>query len=240
MKQRTMEQAIRKEIAILKFLLLIAVVAGVPLYLYFYHPDFFTPFRSMETANAFLAQYRTESLPIYFLLQIAQLLIPAIPGQFIQFAGGYLYSFWPAYPVGICGAAAGTSASFALSRFLGKDGVHLLFGKARTEQFVHQLNSKRAYIVLFVLFLLPGFPKDFIAYAAGISEIRLKPFLLLSLIGRTPAMMVTIMMGSMLRTQSYTGMIVLGTIAAVAFIFCLIRRKALLRWIDRIYERILK
>ena len=86
--------------------------------------------------------------------------------------------------------------TFYLARLLGKDAMHLIFGEERIGKFIHHLNSKRAFAIILVLFLIPGFPKDLITYAAGVSEVKMKPFLLLSLVGRTPAMMGTVMMGS--------------------------------------------
>ena len=230
----------KKWLSILKLLVLLIVVVGIPVYIYFKYPDFFEQFQSMESVNAFLEQYHAESFFVYYGLQIIQILLPVIPGQFIQFAGGYLYSFWPAYLVAIAGAATGTTLSFCLARLLGKDAIHLIFGEERINRFVEKLNSKKAFVIILVLFLFPGFPKDFVSYAAGISEIKLKSFLMVSLIGRTPAMMGTIMMGSMLRTGSYVGLIILGVITVILFIWCIWKRNVFLEYVDRLYEKFVK
>ena len=81
--------------------------------------------------------------------------------------------------------------------------MYLIFGEEKITKFIDQLNSKRAFAILFVLFLIPGLPKDLITYAAGLYHIKLKAFLILSLIARTPALMGTLIMGSMLYDRSY-------------------------------------
>jgi uncharacterized membrane protein YdjX (TVP38/TMEM64 family) len=93
---------------------------------------------------------------------------------------------------------------------------------------------------LFVIFLIPGIPKDIFTYAAGVSEVRIRSFLLLSLIGRTPAMMGSIMMGSMFYNGSYFGLIALGIAAVILFIAGILNRDELMRWTDRAYSRMLR
>ncbi len=114
----------------------------------------------------------------------------------------------------------------------------MIFGEQRFTKFVHTLNSKRSFIVLFVIFLIPGIPKDLFTYAAGVSEIRVCPFLILSLIGRTPAMMCSILMGSMFYNGSYTGLIILGAAAIILFFIGILKRDKLVKWMDRFYTRL--
>ena len=91
---------------------------------------------------------------------------------------------------------------------------------------------------MFFIYLIPGIPKDVVSYAAGVSEMKLKPFMLLSLVGRLPGMMGSIMIGSMWHKEEYIGMIILAVIAASAFILCIVFRKKINRFLDEIYEKI--
>jgi len=192
----------------------------------------------MESVNAFLDRYQTAGVFIYIGLQIFQIVLSFIPGQFIQFAGGYAYRFWLGYLLSMIGIFFGTILTYYIAKVLGRDAIHLILGEERVNKYVRILNSKKAFVVLFFLFVMPGFPKDLITYAAGLSEIKLKAFLALSLAGRTPALMATIMMGAMLRTESYAGVIVLGLIAVAAFILCIIFRERLMEKIENIYIKL--
>lgn len=223
---------------ILKLILLLVIILGPLAYVYFISPHLIDQFKTTEGVNAFLDQYKAASIFVYIGLQIVQVIISVIPGQFIQFAAGYAYGFWFGYLFSIVGIAVGTTCAFYLARALGTDGVHLLFGEDRISRFVKQLNSKRGFAIMFALFLIPGFPKDLISYAAGVSEFRYRTFLILALAGRTPALMGTIMMGSMLQNESYIGMIILGVIAVGLFVFLLIRRHWLTSYIDKIYVKL--
>ncbi|MBQ4596697.1 MAG: hypothetical protein IJB14_06955, partial [Firmicutes bacterium] len=66
--------------AILKFLLLILLVVGLPLYIYFFQHDVIEQFSSLDKVEAFFAEYKTQSIIYYLALQIIQIIICVIPG----------------------------------------------------------------------------------------------------------------------------------------------------------------
>ena len=225
-------------IAILKLIFLILIVILIPLYLYFYQQDFLMRFRDFNDIVSFLERYKLQSIPIYIILQIAQIVISVLPGQFFQLAAGYLYTFWPALLFSCIGAFLGTTITFWLAKGLGSDFVHIFFEKDKTEDYVKRLNSKKAYTIVFLLYAIPGIPKDVVSYAAGLSEMKYKPFIILSTIGRLPGMMGSIMIGSMWHKEEYVGMIILAIIAVVAFCSCIIYRKKLHELLDKAYDKL--
>lgn len=227
-------------ISILKLISLFSLIIGIPAYVYFCHPQWLQQFNSLESVNEFLQQYQTASIFVYLALQVVQIVISVLPGQALQFAAGYAYSFWLGYLYSIIGVALGTVLTFYLARFLGQDAMRVILGEARLNRFIRLLSSKKAYMVLFIIYLIPGMPKDLLVYAAGISEIRMKYFLLISLVGRTPAMMGSIMMGSMFYHESYTGLIILAVIAAIACLAGILHRNRLMHWVDKTYARMVK
>lgn len=225
-------------ISILKIFLLAVIVVGIPVYIYSCHGDWLRQFESFEDVVSYLQRYKWQSVIIYIGLQVIQIVISVIPGQVFQFAAGYLYSFFPALLFSIGGALLGTTISFYLAKILGHDFVHLFFGREKTQEYVKKLNSKKAYMVVFILYLIPGLPKDVVSYAAGVSEMKFKPFILLSLIGRLPGMMGSIMIGSMWHNGEYFGMIALGIVAAAAFVLCIVFRKKINGILDKAYDKI--
>ena len=225
-------------IAILKLIFLILIVVLIPLYLYFYQQDFLMRFRDFNDIVSFLERYKLQSIPIYIILQIAQIVISVLPGQFFQLAAGYLYTFWPALLFSCIGAFLGTTITFWLAKGLGSDFVHIFFEKDKTEDYVKRLNSKKAYTIVFLIYAIPGIPKDVVSYAAGLSEMKYKPFIILSTIGRLPGMMGSIMIGSMWHKEEYVGMIILAIIAVVAFCSCIIYRKKLHELLDKAYDKL--
>ena len=99
------------------------------------------------------------------------------------------------------------------------------------------MNSKRAYLLVFIIYLIPGIPKDLFNYAAGVSEINFKAFLILSSLGRIPGMMGSLIIGLMVRNGDYTALIIIGIAAAVIVVVAFIFRKRLMALLDMFYEK---
>lgn len=231
---------IRILISVLELLILGFIVVGIPLYIYFNHYEWIIYFKSQENINLFLEEYKTESLFIYFGLQIMQVVICIIPGQALQFVAGYAFPFWLGLILAMAGVTVGTICAYWLSRLLGRKALYIIFGEKKLNKFVDKLNTKRAYILIFVIFLIPGLPKDLFSYCIGLSEMKFRPFLFISIIARAPAMIVNIAMGVATRTGSY---IILGILIFIIVIACVIgflKHEKLAKWIDYKYNKFIK
>ena len=137
---------------ILKFALLLLIIIGLPLYIYFFEPQLIDSMSSMENVNALFEHYHAESILVYIGAQILQIIICVIPGQWLQFAAGYMYGFWLGFLYSIIGAAIGSVVTYYLAKLLGRDAMHLIFGEARINEFIHKLNSKKAIVIVFLIF----------------------------------------------------------------------------------------
>ena len=226
-----------KAAAALKFAVLILIVVGVPLYIYIFHRDFIAQFRSFDEAAAFLRQYRQYSVPVYLALEILQIVVVFLPGQIFQFAAGYLFGFVPGVIYTLIGAVLGTTITFYIARLLGSDEVHMMLGEEKTKHYRELLSSKKAYLITFLLYLIPGLPKDALCYVAGVSGIKFIPFLIISIAGRMPAMAGSIIFGAMYMKKDYTGMAIVALTVGIICLFSFIKRKELISGIDRLYEK---
>ena len=225
-------------LSILKLTLLIGIVIAVPVYIYFYQQDFINQFKSFNDVIAYLEQYKFESVFIYIGIQILQIVISIIPGQAFQFAAGYLYGFFPGLLFSVIGAFLGTTLSFYLARLLGKSALHLFFGEEQMTYFIERLNSKRAYMIVFLLYLIPGLPKDVVSYAAGVSEMKFKAFMAFSMAGRIFGISGSLLIGALYFHHHYIGMGIIAVVAVVAFVLCIIYRKNINRYLDKFYDRV--
>ncbi|MCI6820282.1 MAG: TVP38/TMEM64 family protein [Clostridiales bacterium] len=226
--------------AIFKMLIFLVILVGIPLYIYFFHHNIIDEFSSIERVNALFAEYKTKSILFYILAQILQIVICIIPGQWLQFAAGYAYGFWLGYLYSLIGAALGSVLTYYIARVLGHDAMHLIFGEERIQKMLDTMNTKRAVVIIFLIFLIPGVPKDLCNYVAGLSEVKLKPFLIVSLIGRSPGMMGSLLIGRQISTGGYTSA---GVIAGIAIILCIIGiifRKKLTVLLDKAYAKLIK
>ncbi len=228
------ESSRKKIIAILKLILLVLIVAGIPAFLYLkYGSGVF----SKDTAYSvidYLRQNRKIAFLLIIGLQIIQVVICVLPGQPIQFAASYMFGVARGYLFSIIGAVIGTTISFYLAKLLGSEAIHLFFGEEKVKEYQRRLNSGRGLLIAFLIYLIPGVPKDLVSYAAGISEMRFRPFLLAATIGRSPAMLGSLLVGHFFGKQNYTAMIIVTVAVILLLLVCLIKRKELIDFLDRI------
>ena len=224
----------KKIIAILKLILLVIIIAGIPAFLYLkYGSDVF----SKDTAYRVVDYLRQNSRIAFLLiigLQIIQVVICILPGQPIQFAASYMFGVGKGFLLSIIGAIFGTIISFYLAKALGSDAMHVFFDEEKIEDYQRKLNSGRGLLLAFLIYLIPGIPKDLVSYAAGISEMRFRPFLLVATVGRSPGMLGSLLLGHYFGEQNYRAIAVLSVIVAIILLICFIKREALIGFLDRI------
>lgn len=239
-KKAEKENKRRVILSVVKISMLVLIVVGIPLYLWFFHGDWIKSFENINDVVAFLEKYETQSIFVYIGLQIVQIVISIIPGQVFQMAAGYIYGFWPALLFAMTGALLGTTLSFMLAKALGRDFLHIFFGEEKMSYYIERLNSKKMYAIVFFLYLIPGIPKDMVSYAAGVSEIKFKPFIIISALGRLPGMIGCLLMGDMMMEENYMGAVIIGVFAVITFALCIIFRKKIHGLLDKFYEKITK
>lgn len=230
-----------KVLSALKLFLLIGIIAAVPLYIYINHGDKIQEWGSRDSFDqivAFLNRYKLESIFIYLGLQIVQIIISVIPGQIFQMAAGYLYGFFFGLLLSIIGAFLGSTIAYYLAVYLGHDALKLFVKPETMNKWADRLNSKKAYIVVFLLYLIPGLPKDVIAYAAGVSRMNIKGFLTMSLLGRIPAMSASILVGVFYESENYYALGIVAAISVIIFIICVIKRDSISKFLDKFNERV--
>ena len=223
---------------IFKFALLLIIIVGIPLYIYFCHHEVIDQVSSIENVQALFDEYKGYSILVYFLAQIVQIIICIIPGQWLQFAAGYAFGFWLGLLFSLIGATIGAFVSYYLAKLLGQGILYLLFDEDQMNHFIEKLNSKKAIVAVFVIYLIPGLPKDACSYAAGISNMKLKAFLIVSLIGRTPAMAGSLLIGNQVGIGSYTAAIIIGVAAVILCITGVIFRNKITDLLDKVYDKL--
>ncbi len=230
----------QKLFAAFKLFLLFIIIIGIPIAIYFNHYTIIEDFGSPEKINAFISEHKMGGIFAYLAMQVLQIVICILPGQVLQFAAGYAFHFPLGILLTLLGAAIGTLITFYISRLLGRKSMHLIFGEQKFERYVNRLNTKRAVILIFIIYLIPGLPKDLFAYAIGVSEMKFKPFFIVSMVGRTPAMMISVMVGAMTATQQYTGVAILVATAVILCIAGILNYKKMHEWIDNLYVKLMK
>lgn len=141
---------------------------------------------------------------LYIALQVIQVVVAPIPGQIVGGVGGFLFGHWGILWTTI-GSLIGFWLVFVIARKFGRPLLEKIFKKPVIEKFDFIINAKGAALIIFAIFLLPGFPDDVVCYIAGLTKLSIKKLMAISILGRFPTLVLT----------NYIGMGVAGNIGLV-------------------------
>lgn len=171
---------------------------------------------------------------VFIALQFVQVVLFIIPGEVAQAAGGYIFGMWAGIVYSVVGILLGSMFNFFLARLLGVPFVKAVFGAGRLERFDLVLTSRRATAAFFLLFLIPGIPKDALCYVAGLSTLSFPVFMLVSTVGRLPGIVGSSALGGAAANRMW---FTVGTITVIAlglFIAGLLYRERMQLFVERL------
>ena len=197
----------------LSFLFLFILLAA---YL-FVHFDLFRFFRNKEQLVQFIKSYRYDEI-VFILLQIVQVVAAPIPGELSGFIGGYIYGPLWGTIYSTIGLTLGSWLAFVLARFFGEPLLEKVVKKEVFEKFDHFMEHK-GLLVSFLLFLIPGFPKDYLCYIMGVSRIPTLTFIIISTVGRFFGTAMLSISGNIAREEHYALLAVVVITALIVSFF---------------------
>lgn len=80
------------------------------------------------------------------------------------------------------------------------------------------MESRKFEIILFIIFIMPGLPKDFMIYVAGLTTLRPMKFFMILIASRLPWIMASVSVGANINAGNYLLTIIVSIIAIIGFI----------------------
>ena len=134
---------------------------------------------------------------------VFQAIVAVIPGEPLEIGAGYAFGAVEGTFLCVVGTTVGGIIVFALARTLGMRIVSLFFSEEKIRSVSFLQNTRRLNTVAFLVFLLPGTPKDLLSYCAGLTQIRWSFWLLLTSLARLPSIVTSTVGGNALGVQRY-------------------------------------
>ena len=154
---------------------------------------------------------------LFVLLVMLQVVVAFIPGEPFEIAAGYAFgAFWGTLLV-LVGLTLGSILVFLFVRKVGVKAVEGFFPREKIDSMKYLNNEKALNATAFVLFLIPGTPKDLLTYVAGLTKIKLLPWILLTSIARIPSVVTSTIGGDAIGTKNYSFAILVFVFTAVLF-----------------------
>lgn len=147
--------------------------------------------------------YGVYAAPVFVAIQVFQVVVFVVPGEITQVAGGYIFGAWPGLALNCAGLVLGSLAAFGLGRLFEHAVLELLVDRDRLARFDRLVYGRSGFWPLFVLFLIPGMPKDLLCYVAGMTPMPAGTFLVIAVIGRFPGVLLSSIFGGGLAERDW-------------------------------------
>lgn len=155
----------------------------------------------------------------YVAICFLQVLVAIIPGGPIEVAGGYAFGHVEATVLSTIGLGLGSITVFLLVRKFGIKLLEVFFSKEKIEELDFLKTTRQRDLLILLLFLIPGTPKDLLCFFCGLTDMKLWVFFLMAVFGRIPAAWISSIGGSAAGEKSYTIAVVIILIIVV-FTLC--------------------
>ena len=166
---------------------------------------------------------------LLFIIQVVQIFLFILPGEPIEILAGMCYGwFWGTIFIMISSAMIATLI-FWLVRKIGRQFVYDFSDEEKIKKIENNKifqNPKKIELIIFILFLVPGTPKDLLTYLSGLLPIKPRRFVAISTIARIPSIVTSTIAGANIAVGDWKkGIILYGIIVAVVLLFLYVFNK---------------
>ena len=153
--------------------------------------------------QALVDSYGIWSRLIFIGMVVLQVVVAFIPGEPIELAAGYAFGFVEGTLLTLAGFLIGSLLVFLLVKKFGVKLVEVFFSADKINSFSFLKNPKKTKAIAFILMLIPGTPKDFLSYFAGLTQLSLKTWMLIVAVGRLPSLITSTATGAAAGEENY-------------------------------------
>jgi uncharacterized membrane protein YdjX (TVP38/TMEM64 family) len=217
------------------FFILLLVAVGVAIFPYF---------KELTTEEGRLAlidsiqRAGVLGIGICLGLQFVQVVVAFIPGEVTQLAIGAIYGPVWGTLITALGALISSIFVFFVVRKLGRPFVSAMISDKQIEKMGFLKETRRLDTVVFILFLIPGLPKDVFTYIVPLTEMRPIHFFVLSTLARIPGIIASAVIGNAAIQGDFMLVIIVAAIVGGIGILGIVFNNKIMTTVDRITNTI--
>ena len=201
-------------VVILILFSLIGYFVGKPLALQFKNSP--ETFRDYVAAHGFLGQLMMIGIVML------QVVVALIPGEPFELGAGFVFGWFEGTILCLIGMALASALVYLAVRKFGVRMVALFFPAEKINSFSFLQNHKKLDLLTFILFLIPGTPKDLLTYLIGLTPMPLHTFLWISTLARIPSVVSSAVTGSLVQSDKMLAAGITYGITAIISVACIL------------------
>ena len=204
-------------IVALIFIAAVGYLVGKPMVEFVREPE---RFRAWVDSSGFVSRV------IFVGMVIFQLIIALIPGEPLEMGAGYAFGAWEGTILCIIGCVIGSALVFLFVRRFGVKLVEVFFPREKIRSLRFLQDSRRLNLLTFIVFFIPGTPKDLLSYFIGLTDMKLGTWLFITAVARIPSIVTSTVTGDALGLKDYQfALIAFGVTLALSLAGILVYRR---------------
>ena len=148
------------------------------------------------------------------LISAAQVVVALVPGEVVEIAAGYVFGSWIGSFLCLVGIVLGSSTTILLVRRFGARFVYAFYPKEKIDALPIINDPAKRNLLTFILFVIPGTPKDLFTYAIGLTDMSIPLYIALTTVARFPSVILSTVSGNAVGDENYTKAILFVVITA--------------------------
>ena len=152
-------------------------------------------FSDADAIRAWVNDHLALGVLLMTCLCALQVVIAFVPGEIVEIAAGYAFGGLLGAVVCSVGITAGSIVAMLLARRFGRRLVESLYSKRSIDSLPILNDSKKRNAMVFLLFLIPGTPKDMMTYVVGMTGMSVPLYVLLTSFARFPSIIISTLGG---------------------------------------------
>ncbi|MBQ7656092.1 MAG: TVP38/TMEM64 family protein [Clostridia bacterium] len=177
---------------------------------------------SPETFRDYVRSHWLLGPAVMIGIMALQVIVAVIPGEPFELGAGFVFGWLQGSILCLAATALASALVFVVVRKYGVKVVELFFPREKIMKYSFMQNEKKLDLLVFMLFLIPGTPKDLLTYLIGLTPMKLGSFLLLTTLARIPSVVSSAVSGSLAQSGSYKAAIITYAVTAVITVVCVL------------------
>lgn len=159
-------------------------------------------------------------------MMMFQVFVAIIPGEPLEIGAGYAFGVLEGTLLCVLATSLSGTLIFLIVKKFGMKFVTLFVSEEKIHSLKFLQNTRRLDLIAFLLFFIPGTPKDVLTYIVGLTPMRLSTWIFITTVARLPSVITSTVGGNALGSQEYLfAVIVFAATAVISGVGVLVYRK---------------
>lgn len=202
----------RKVISIISISLFLLFTIAI---FWFIGRQMLTFFSEPEKFRTWVDNQGVHSRFIFVGMVAFQIIIAIIPGEPLEIGAGYAFGAIEGTLLCMVGILIGSVLVFLFSRYFGVRAVEAIYPRDKIKRLKFLNDPKKLNTFAFILFFIPGTPKDLLTYFMGLTPMKLSTWILISSTARIPSVITSTIGGNALGLKDYRFAVIAFVVAVV-------------------------